>query len=198
MEMLAEGGAGRCPERKPRGRETENGGRVSGGTAAGASSRPGRGGAWVARPWGVRRLRRAGRLQPDLHRHFASSGRSPTCSCRSRRCCSWSLGLALVIGTEGIDLSSAPSWPWPRRRCPLPRLRLARGLGLSLFVGIAGRASRREPRRLCRGAAIVATLALLVAGRGLAQIFTSGQLLSSPTRSCWRWGQARPFGIPAP
>ena len=110
-----------------------------------------------------------------------------------------SLGLALVIGTEGIDLSVGAIMALSSAAVPLY---LGYGwpvaLGVSLFVGIAAGLLNGSLVAFAGVQPIVATLALLVAGRGLAQIFTSGQLLIVTDPVVLALGQARPFGIPAP
>ncbi len=110
-----------------------------------------------------------------------------------------SLGLVLVIGTEGIDLSVGAIMALASAALPLY---LGYGwpvaIGLSLFVGIAAGLVNGSLVAFAGVQPIVATLALLVAGRGLAQIFTNGQLLIVTDPVVLALGQARPFGIPAP
>lgn len=110
-----------------------------------------------------------------------------------------SLGLALVIGTEGIDLSVGAIMALASAAVPLY---LGYGwpaaIGISLFVGIAAGLLNGSLVAFAGVQPIVATLALLVAGRGLAQIFTNGQLLIVTDPVVLALGQARPFGIPAP
>jgi ribose transport system permease protein len=110
-----------------------------------------------------------------------------------------SLGLALVIGTEGIDLSVGAIMALASAALPLY---LGYGwpvaIGLSLFVGIAAGLLNGSLVAFAGVQPIVATLALLVAGRGLAQIFTNGQLLIVTDPVVLALGQARPFGVPAP
>ena len=110
-----------------------------------------------------------------------------------------SLGLALVIGTEGIDLSVGAIMALASAALPLY---LGYGwffaIGLSLLVGILAGLLNGSLVAFAGVQPIVATLALLVAGRGLAQIFTNGQLLIVTDPVVLALGQARPFGIPAP
>lgn len=110
-----------------------------------------------------------------------------------------SLGLALVIGTEGIDLSVGAIMALASAAVPLY---LGYGwpaaIGISLLVGIAAGLVNGSLVAFAGVQPIVATLALLVAGRGLAQIFTNGQLLIVTDPVVLALGQARPFGIPAP
>src|SRR5918994_1144181 len=110
-----------------------------------------------------------------------------------------SLGVALTIGTEGIDLSVGSvmalasaflplylGYGWPVAVLVVLLVGVLAGLvngSLVAFVGV-------QP--------IIATLAMLVGGRGLAQIFAGGQsLLVTDPVVLWL-GQGRPFGIPAP
>ena len=110
-----------------------------------------------------------------------------------------SLGLALVIGTEGIDLSVGAIMALASAALPLY---LGYGwpfaIGLSLVVGITAGLLNGSLVAFAGVQPIVATLALLVAGRGLAQILTNGQLLIVTDPVVLAIGQARPFGIPAP
>src|SRR5215213_5752930 len=98
-----------------------------------------------------------------------------------------SLGVALAIGTEGIDLSVGSVMALASAFLPLYLgygwlAGLVNG-SLVAFVGV-------QP--------IIATLAMLVGGRGLAQIFAGGRsLLVTDPVILWL-GQGRLFGIPAP
>src|SRR5215203_1867466 len=110
-----------------------------------------------------------------------------------------SLGVALAIGTEGIDLSVGSvmalasaflplylGYGWPVALLVALLIGALAGLvngSLVAFVGI-------QP--------IIATLAMLVGGRGLAQIFAGGQLLIVSDQTVLALGQGRPFGVPAP
>jgi galactofuranose transport system permease protein len=110
-----------------------------------------------------------------------------------------SLGMALAIGTEGIDLSVGAvmaiasaflplylGYGWPVAMLVTLLVGVLAGLvngGLIAFVGV-------QP--------IIATLAMLVGGRGLAQIFSGGQSLPITDMSILWLGQGRLFGIPAP
>lgn len=110
-----------------------------------------------------------------------------------------SLGLALVIGTEGIDLSVGSVMALASAAVPLY---LGYGwpaaLVIALVVGAFAGLISGSLVAFAGVQPIVATLALLVAGRGLAQIFTGGQLLIVTDPTVLALGQARPFGIPAP
>jgi ribose transport system permease protein len=110
-----------------------------------------------------------------------------------------SLGVALTIGTEGIDLSVGSvmalasaflplylGYGWPVAVLVVLLVGALAGLvngGLVAFVGV-------QP--------IIATLALLVGGRGLAQIFAGGQSLPITDPGILWLGQGRLFGVPAP
>src|SRR4028119_1355071 len=110
-----------------------------------------------------------------------------------------SLGVALTIGTEGIDLSVGsvmalasaflplyPGYGWPVAVLVVLFVGALAGLvngSLVAFVGV-------QP--------IIATLALLVGGRGLAQIFAGGQSLPITDPGILWLGQGRLFGVPAP
>jgi ribose/xylose/arabinose/galactoside ABC-type transport system permease subunit len=110
-----------------------------------------------------------------------------------------SLGMALAIGTEGIDLSVGAvmaiasaflplylGYGWPIAILVTLLVGALAGLvngSLVAFVGV-------QP--------IIATLAMLVGGRGLAQIFSGGQSLPITDMSILWLGQGRLFGIPAP
>ena len=110
-----------------------------------------------------------------------------------------SLGVALTIGTEGIDLSVGSvmalasaflplylGYGWPVAVLVVLLVGALAGLvngSLVAFVGV-------QP--------IVATLALLVGGRGLAQIFAGGQSLPITDPAVLWLGQGRLFGVPAP
>src|ERR671917_1599127 len=110
-----------------------------------------------------------------------------------------SLGVALTIGTEGIDLSVGSvmalasaflplylGYGWPVAVLVVLLVGALAGLvngSLVAFVGI-------QP--------IIATLALLVGGRGLAQIFAGGQSLPITDPAVLWLGQGRLFRGPAP
>ncbi len=110
-----------------------------------------------------------------------------------------SLGMALAIGTEGIDLSVGSvmalasaflplylGYGWPVAVLVTLLVGALAGLvngSLVAFVGV-------QP--------IIATLAMLVGGRGLAQIFSGGRSLPVTDMSILWLGQGRLFGVPAP
>lgn len=110
-----------------------------------------------------------------------------------------SLGMALVIGTEGIDLSVGSvmalaaavlplylGYGWPVAIAITLATGVVAGLvsgGLVSFVGV-------QP--------IVATLALLVGLRGLAQLMVGGQLISIRDPFVLSLGRGEILGIPVP
>lgn len=107
------------------------------------------------------------------------------------------LGMAMVIGTEGIDLSvgsvmalSAALIPLYLGYGALPAIvvALVAGLLAGTFSGFLVARVGIQP--------IVATLALLVGGRGLALVIADGQLRDVRDRSFLALGSEDLFGIP--
>jgi len=107
------------------------------------------------------------------------------------------LGMAMVIGTEGVDLSvgsvmalSAALIPLYLGYGALPAIIVAllAGLLAGTFSGFLVARVGIQP--------IVATLALLVGGRGLALVIAGGQLRDVRDRSFLALGSADLFGIP--
>lgn len=107
------------------------------------------------------------------------------------------LGMALVIGTEGVDLSVGSVMALSAALLPLY---LGYGLGPALLVALLGGA-------LCglfSGTLvavvgiqpIVATLALLVGGRGLALVIANGQLKDIHNAALLQIGAGQVAGIP--
>jgi ribose transport system permease protein len=107
------------------------------------------------------------------------------------------LGMALVIGTEGVDLSVGSVMAIAAAILPLylgyglvPALALALvagalcGLANGTLVAVVG----IQP--------IVATLALLVGGRGLALVFADGQLKDIRNDEVLALGSGKALGIP--
>jgi ribose transport system permease protein len=110
-----------------------------------------------------------------------------------------SLGLALVIGTEGIDLSVGSIMALASAAVPLYiGLGWPAALVIALLVGAMAGAVNGSLVAFAGIQPIVATLALFIGVRGLAQIFTNGRLLTVTDPAVLAIGQARPFGIPAP
>jgi ribose/xylose/arabinose/galactoside ABC-type transport system permease subunit len=110
-----------------------------------------------------------------------------------------SLGVALAIGTEGIDLSVGSVMALASAFLPLYLgYGWAVGLSVALLVGALAGLVNGSLVAFVGVQPIIATLAMLVGGRGLAQIFAGGQsLLVTDPVILWL-GQGRPFGIPAP
>ncbi len=110
-----------------------------------------------------------------------------------------SLGMALAIGTEGIDLSVGAVMALSSA---VIYLYLGYGGVVAIIVAlIAGALSGLVGGGMVafvRVQPLIATLALLVGVRGLAQIMIQGQLESISDPVVLALGQGRLFGIPAP
>src|SRR4028119_63108 len=110
-----------------------------------------------------------------------------------------SLGVALAIGTEGIDLSVGSVMALASAFLPLY---LGYGWPVAvlvvLFVGALAGLVNGSLVAFVGVQPIIATLALLVGGRGLAQIFAGGQSLPITDPGILWLGQGRLFGVPAP
>ncbi|MFD1047558.1 ABC transporter permease [Kibdelosporangium lantanae] len=107
------------------------------------------------------------------------------------------LGMALVIGTEGVDLSVGSVMALAAALLPLylgyglfPAVLVALlgGALCGLFSGTLVSVFGIQP--------IVATLALLVGGRGLALVFADGQLKDIRNSTLLRIGSDKVVGIP--
>jgi galactofuranose transport system permease protein len=116
------------------------------------------------------------------------------------------MGMTLVIATGGVDLSVGSLMAISGVLAPLIFLNKAFSaapwLGVALaFVapvivtGLFGMLNGLFITRL-RLQPIVATLVLYIAGRGIAQVITNGQLQSFSNPSFGYIGLGRPFGIP--
>ena len=110
-----------------------------------------------------------------------------------------SLGVALAIGTEGIDLSVGSVMALASAFLPLYLgYGWLVGLSVALLVGALAGLVNGSLVAFVGVQPIIATLAMLVGGRGLAQIFAGGRsLLVTDPVILWL-GQGRLFGIPAP
>lgn len=111
--------------------------------------------------------------------------------------CIVALGMALVIGTEGVDLSVGAVMALSAALIPLylgygtvPAIvvALVAGLAAGLFNGLLVAYVGVQP--------IVATLALLVGGRGLALVIAQGQLVQIHDPAFLALGTGDLFGIP--
>lgn len=111
-----------------------------------------------------------------------------------------SLGMVLVIATRGIDLSvgavmaiSGAVAASLADAHDLPVV-LAAALGAGLLCGVWNAllvaVFRIQP--------IVATLILMVAGRGIAQLITGGRIVTFSTPGLAWFGSGEVFGVPAP
>jgi ribose/xylose/arabinose/galactoside ABC-type transport system permease subunit len=116
------------------------------------------------------------------------------------------VGMTLVIATAGIDLSVGSLMAVAGQLAPLIFLDKALGLPvylliplafivpllattlLGLFNGVLVSHYRIQP--------IVATLVLYIAGRGIAQVLTNGNLLTFREPNFQWIGLGRPFGLP--
>jgi ribose/xylose/arabinose/galactoside ABC-type transport system permease subunit len=108
-----------------------------------------------------------------------------------------SLGMALVIGTEGVDLSVGAVMALASAIVPLYL-----GYGwpvavlIALVVGTLAGALNGSLVAFVGIQPIIATLALFVGGRGLAQVMVSGQLQIISAPSFVALGRAEVLGIP--
>jgi ribose transport system permease protein len=110
-----------------------------------------------------------------------------------------SLGVALAIGTEGIDLSVGSVMALASAFLPLYLgYGWPVGLSVALLVGVLAGLVNGSLVAFVGVQPIIATLAMLVGGRGLAQIFAGGQSLPVTDPVILWLGQGRLFGIPAP
>jgi ribose transport system permease protein len=118
------------------------------------------------------------------------------------------IGMTLVIGTGGIDLSVGSLMAIAGALAPIIFLNklfaigniyLGVGLGMILAILAAGALGVFNGWLVARFRIqpIVATLVLFIAGRGIAQVMTNGNLQTFTTPQFQWIGLARPFGIPA-
>src|ERR1044072_3584959 len=107
------------------------------------------------------------------------------------------LGMALVIGTEGVDLSVGSVMAIAAAILPLYLgYGVVAAIGLALVAGAVG-GVRDGPLVAVVGIQpIVATLALLVGGRGLALVFADGQLKDIRNRDLLDLGSGKLLGFP--
>ncbi|MBY8849143.1 ABC transporter permease [Saccharothrix longispora] len=129
--------------------------------------------------------------------NFLTVGNFRTQLVQAAPVCIVALGMALVIGTEGVDLSvgavmalSAALIPLYLGYGPLPAVAvaLAAGLVAGVFNGVLVAHLGIQP--------IVATLALLVGGRGLALVIADGQLVQIHDDAFLALGTGEVLGIP--
>jgi ribose transport system permease protein len=118
------------------------------------------------------------------------------------------VGMTLVIATGGIDLSVGSLMAISGALAPMifmgkivaiPNIYLAVALGMAVPVLVAGLLGLFNGWLVARFRIqpIVATLVLFIAGRGIAQVLTNGNLQTFRVPEFQWIGLARPFGIPA-
>ncbi len=110
-----------------------------------------------------------------------------------------SLGMALVIGTEGIDLSVGSVMAIASAIVPLylgygPVVAIL----IALVVGTLAGVLNGSLVAFVGMQPIIATLALFVGGRGLAQVLVGGQLQIVSDPAFFALGQADVLGVPVP
>ena len=118
------------------------------------------------------------------------------------------VGMTLVIATGGIDLSVGALMAISGALAPMiflgkfvdfpnPAIGVAVAMIVSVLVaGLFGLFNGMLVAR-ARIQPIVATLVLFIAGRGIAQVMTNGNLQTFKVRQFQWIGLARPFGVPA-
>jgi len=107
------------------------------------------------------------------------------------------LGMALVIGTEGVDLSVGSVMAIAAAILPLYLgYGLVPAIGLALVAGLLCGAVNGTLVAVVGIQPIVATLALLVGGRGLALVLADGQLKDIRNQELLDLGAGKALGIP--
>ncbi|GAA4629716.1 ABC transporter permease [Actinoallomurus vinaceus] len=110
-----------------------------------------------------------------------------------------SLGMALVIGTEGVDLSVGSVMALATALLPLY---LGYGVGPAILVALLGGVAvglvNGSLVAFVRVQPIVATLALFVGGRGLALVLAGGQLKDVHNAALLDLGSSSVVGVPLP
>ncbi|MDQ3790921.1 MAG: ABC transporter permease [Actinomycetota bacterium] len=107
------------------------------------------------------------------------------------------LGMALVIGTEGVDLSVGSVMAIAAAILPLYLgYGLVPALALALLAGALCGMANGTLVAVVGIQPIVATLALLVGGRGLALVFADGQLKDIRNPELLELGAGKALGIP--
>ncbi|MFC4858180.1 ABC transporter permease [Actinophytocola glycyrrhizae] len=107
------------------------------------------------------------------------------------------LGMALVIGTEGVDLSVGSVMAIAAAVLPLYLgYGLVPALALALVAGALCGMANGTLVAVVGIQPIVATLALLVGGRGLALVFADGQLKDIRNPEVLELGAGKAFGVP--
>lgn len=107
------------------------------------------------------------------------------------------LGMALVIGTEGIDLSVGATMALA---ASMVSLFIARSpwmaIGMAIVAGVAAGLLNGSLVAFLGIQPIVATLGLFVAGRGIALAFTNGRLVEIFDPTLETLGRERLLGVP--
>ena len=107
------------------------------------------------------------------------------------------LGMALVIGTEGIDLSVGSVMAIAVALLPLYLgYGLVVGVVMALLVGALAGLLNGSLVAIVGIQPIVATLALLVAGRGIALVIAGGQAKDIDNETLLTFGSDRLLGVP--
>ena len=116
------------------------------------------------------------------------------------------IGMTLVIASGGIDLSVGSTMALAGAVAPYvflsgfgvehPGTGVALGIACALAAGLACGAFNGWLVNAFRIQPIVATLVLFIAGRGLAQVLTNGQLQTFDNAAFEYIGTGRPFGVP--
>lgn len=110
------------------------------------------------------------------------------------------VGMTLVIATRGIDLSVGANMAITGAVCALLMTRTELGLGAVVAVGLAAATAAGLWNGVLvarvRIQPIVATLILMVAGRGIAQLLTDGQIITFENRSFEFIGNGALIGLP--
>ena len=107
------------------------------------------------------------------------------------------LGMALVIGTEGIDLSVGSVMAIAVALLPLYLgYGLVVGVVMALLVGALAGLLNGSLVAIVGIQPIVATLALLVAGRGIALVIAGGQAKDIDNETLLSFGSDRLLGVP--
>lgn len=111
-----------------------------------------------------------------------------------------SLGMVLVIATRGIDLSvgAVMAIAGAIAACLVDSHSVPVALGAALGVGLLCGLWNGFLVAVLRIQPIVATLILMVAGRGIAQLITEGRIVTFSSPSLAWFGNGSVLGIPAP
>jgi galactofuranose transport system permease protein len=107
------------------------------------------------------------------------------------------LGMAMVIGTEGVDLSVGSVMAIAAALLPLYLgYGLVAGIAVALLAGVVAGLLNGTLVGVVRIQPIVATLALLVGGRGLAIVLVDGQIKDIRNQAVLDFGSGKAAGVP--